>query len=221
MADHMIKLSEVPKGQKWQYLWDYYRFPALAAVIGLIFAVSLIKTIFFTPKADVGIIFTTEYNLSDDEGEKFDKAVYSVLEDYNGDGKKLAETTRLAYNEASAKSDAQYAQAVLTKISVELAAGTNILQICDDKLYPTYEGNGCLATYKVFKDFGVDIKHTDDNEIVKIPFAEIKAFSDIKSANGEEIYLTVRPPMEKWYNNEKQRKNYTDNLKFIAKLVNE
>ena len=70
----MIKLSEVPKGQKWQYLWDYYRFPALAAVIGLIFAVSLIKTIFFTPKADVGIIFTTELSLSDSEGEKFAKA---------------------------------------------------------------------------------------------------------------------------------------------------
>ena len=222
MADHMIKLSEVPKGQKWQYLWDYYRFPALAAVIGLIFAVSLIKTIFFTPKADVGIIFTTELSLSDSDGEKFDKAVNDALEDYNGDGKKLADTTRLAYSETSAQSDPQYAQAVLTKINVELAAGNDILQICDDKLYPTYEGNGCLATYKVFSDFGVDIKHTgDDSEIVKIPFSEIKAFSAIKSANGAEMYLTVRPPMEKWYTNEKQRKNYTDQLKFIAKLVNE
>ncbi|UKI37935.1 MAG: hypothetical protein L6V93_07900 [Clostridiales bacterium] len=70
---------------------------------------------------------------------------------------------------------------MLTKISVELAAGNDILQICDDKLYPTYEGNGCLATYKVFSDFGVDIKHTgDDSEIVKIPFFRNKGIFGYK-----------------------------------------
>ena len=221
MADHMIKLSEVPKGQKLQYLWDYYRFIALGTVVGLILVISLVKTIFFTPKADVGIICTTEYELSDENGANFDKAIENALEDYNGDGKKLSETTRLAYSEKSANSDPQYAQAVLTKINVELAAGTSIMQICDDSLYPTYANNGCAATYKVFKDFGVDINRGSDDEIVKIPFSEIKSLANVKSANGAELYITVRPPMEKWYNKEKQRKIYTDNLKFIAKLVNE
>lgn len=221
MADHMIKLKEVPKGQKMQFLWDYYRYPALGAVIGIILVVSLVKTIFFTPKADINVIVTTRISLSEDDGKKFDEAVNNALEDYNGDNKKLAEITRLAYDAESSGSDIQYSQAVLTKINVELAAGDAILQFCDDKLYPIYENGGCVASYKVFDDFGVEINHKNDGDAVKIPLSSIKAFSDIKSPDGEEIYLTVRTPMEKWYKNEKEKENYTNHLKYIAKLVNE
>lgn len=221
MADHMIKLKEVPKGQKMQYLWDYYRFPALAFVIGAILVGSLVKTIFFTPKPDINIMFTTQFNLLDEESEKYDTAVQNAIDDYNGDGKKLVETSRLAYDETSGNNDPQYMQAVLTKMDVELAAGTSIVQICDDYLYPRYEKSGCIATYKVFEDFGVEIPHKSGDDIVKIPFSSIKRFANIKSSNGNEIYITLRPPMEKWYKNEKDRTNYINHLKFIAKLVNE
>lgn len=219
MADHMVKFKEVPKGQRWQFFWDYYRVPTIVGIIVAVIVISLIKTIFFTPEPDINILLTTQYTFSDENLEKFNKQVENLIDDFDGDNKKIVLTTPIAYNDKVSETDPQYAMAALTKFNVELASGLNIIQITDDALYERYKVSECLATYEVFEDFGVKCPYEDKKEIVKIPLKEIKAFSNIDHA--DELYITIRPPMQQHTKKEKDRKIYTFNLEFINKLLSE
>ena len=217
MADHMVKFKEVPKGQRWQFFWDYYRVPTIVGIIIAIVVISLIKTIFFTPEPDINILLTTQYTFSDENLEKFNSKVENLIEDVDGDNKKIVLTTPIAYNEKVSETDPQYAMAALTKFNVELASGLNIIQITDDALYERYKVSECLATYEVFENFGVKFSYEDKNEIVKIPLKEIKAFSDIDHA--DELYLTIRPPMAQHTKKDKDKEFYVSNLNFVKKLI--
>ncbi|MBE7038809.1 MAG: hypothetical protein E7404_07910 [Ruminococcaceae bacterium] len=217
MADHIVKFKEVPKGQRFQFFWDYYRIPTIVGIIVAVVVVSLIKTVFFTPDPDINILITTQYTFSDENLEEFNKQVELMLDDYNGDNKKISLATPIAYNEKISENDPQYAMAALTKFNVELASGLNIIQITDDEMYKRYEASECLANYKVFEEFGVKCPVDNKTEIVKIPLSEIEVFSNIKHA--DELYLTVRPPMVQHTKKDKDKEFYKANLNFIIKLI--
>lgn len=219
MADHMVKLKEVPKGQKLQFMWDYYRIPAIVTAIVAFVVIAIVKAVFFTPDPDINILLTTQYTFSNENLELFNQKIDSILEDYNNDENKIYQTTPIVYNNKAAKEEPQYAAASLDKFVVELASGLSIIQITDDTFYKKYEVEGCLETYEVFEKFGVEAPSGDKNEIIKVPLSKIRIFSDIK--HDEELYLTVRPPMESYLTNEKEREFYIGNLKFISKILSE
>lgn len=219
MADHMIKLKEVPKGQKMRYLWDYYRIPALVTIIVVFVLYSIVKAIFFTPGPDINVLLTTKNTVSSENISNFNKALETVLEDYNNDGKKLHQTMPIVINDEAASEEPQYASAMYNKFVGELSSGLTIIQITDEEFYKYYEEQQCLATYDVFKQFGVEMPEGNMDDVIKIPLSQIKIFSDVK--HDEELYLTLRPPMNYHIKNEKDKQFYINNLKFINKLLSE
>ncbi len=219
MADHMIKLKEVPKGQKLQYLWDYYRVPAIVTVISAIVVISLIKVIFFTSEPDINILLTTKNTVSDENINILNEKLDLVIEDYNDDDKKNHQTMPIVFNNEAAEQDPQYASAIYNKFVAELSTGLSIIQITDEEFFNRYETLECLATYAIFDEFGVKAPEGDKDAIVKIPLSEIKLFSDIK--HNEELYLTIRPPMNSHIEKKKDRQLYIDNLEFINKIISE
>ena len=211
MADHMIKMNEVPKGQKYQQFKDYYRIPVISGLIILVFAVSILKTTVFKPKPDASILLAASRDVSQDFITLFESFFAQTGLDFNGDGKCLMELNPVTYNEATMKTDPNMGMAMQAKLMGSLSTAESIIQIVDDYMYDYLDGQEIIGTYADLGDENVFGKAPEEK--LKIPLTEVAFFSRSEfSGMLDGYYLTVRP---------KAASQLGDNAKKIAAYENQ
>lgn len=219
MADHMIKMSEVPKGQRYQQFKDYYRIPLLCLIIGIVMLVSILKTTVFSPKPDAFLVITTSYDIASDF-QTLTESLYSEKgQDFNGDEKALISVTPITYNELTMKTDPEVGMAMQTKLMGVLSSAENIMQIVDEDMFKLFEGEGLIGTYADLEDKENTFNKPLDEKI-KIPLSEIPFFaSEEYNGKTDGLYMTIRPrDGSQLGNKEKKIKAYNNQITAFMNL---
>ena len=188
MADHMVKLSEVPKGQRWQHFLDYYKYRVIIAVCLLIAAVPVVYYNFFEKKPDMMMLATYQIEVPETVWQEASEKISAMIPDYNEDGESLFLVEGIYADDSYAQKDGQMQMAYQTKLMAYLQEARYVLQIVDEEMYTYMEVQGCLAPYGELEDA---LGHAED-EIIKIPLKELKPF-DSMDALPEGFYMTLRP----------------------------
>ncbi len=193
MADHVIKMSEVPKGQRYQQFKDYYRTPLIIAVLCAIMIFSFIKTIVFRPRPDSFLLIATSYDLPEDFTASIEELYAVSGPDFNENDERLISTNHILYNPLILKTDPEAGAAMQTKLMAVLSSPENIMQIVDEDLFRLLKEQELIGTYSDLGEKASMFSNSPDEEI-KIPLSEIAFFKNeafIGKTDG--LYMTIRP----------------------------
>lgn len=196
MADHMVKFSEVPKGQRFQQFKDYYKWPSFAALFALIVLIIFIKAALFAPKYDAFLLVSTKETLLEDTIKQIEATYAEKGLNLNGDKINSVSITEITYSNEMSKKTPNIAMAMQTKLLAAFASKENIIQIVDDESYDAFKAQDYIGTYK---DLGAkgDIFDKDKSEDVKIPLSCVPFFENIDALeNKDKLYLTIRPRID-------------------------
>ncbi len=188
MADHVYKFKEVSKGQRWKFFWDYYKYPTLAIVVGIIAVIYFLQTVVFAPKKDISIIIATETYVTQEVWTQANEALNAMPLDLNEDGKVIVQLNNNHVDPSMAKTDPETYQMVQTKLVASLSTAESALQIIDEGTFDYFNGESLLGTYAELSDA---MGH-DANEIIKIPLSELKPFRGVEGL-PEGLFMTLRP----------------------------
>ena len=219
MADHMIKMSEVPKGQRYQQFKDYYRIPVIVGIIAVIMVVSILKTTVFAPKPDTFMLVATNYTVDSEFTDKIKTQYAEKGIDFNDDGKCLISITPLEYNEVQLKTDPEVGMAMQTKLMAVLSTAENIMQVVDDGMYEYFLEQDLIGTYADLGDKAAEFENASD-EIIKIPLSDIPFFkSEELLGKTDGYYMTIRPRAgSQLGDKEKKIKNYEEQIDAFVNL---
>ena len=219
MADHMIKMSEVPKGQRYQQFKDYYRTPLIFGLVIAVMLISILKTTVFSPKPDAYVVAAAKYDISTEFINAIENKFSEVGQDVNDDKKVLVSVTPITYNELALKTDPEVGVAMQTKMMGVLSTAENIMQIVDDDMYEYFMSQGLCGTYSDLGD-KKDAFQKPSDEIIKIPLSEIPFFdSEEFKEEKDGLYMTIRPREgSQLGKSEKKIKNYENQIDAFINL---
>ena len=219
MADHMIKMSEVPKGQRYQQFKDYYRTPLIFGIAIAVMLISILKTTVFSPKPDAYVVTASKYDISNQFLDTLENKYAEIGQDVNGDEKVLLSVTPITYNELTMKTDPEVGVAMQTKMMGVLSTAENIIQIVDDDMYEFFLSQGLCGTYSDLGD-KTDVFQKPLDEIIKIPLGEIPFFeSDEFKEEKDGLYMTIRPRDGSQLGNSKKKiENYENQIDAFINL---
>ena len=188
MADHMYKPSEVPKGQRWRYFLDYYKYPTIFGVIILIALIYFLKSVVFAPKNDMVILAATRTYVREEVWQQAEATLKEMPLDLNGDNKVLVDINDILLDETLEASDPEVFQLQQTRFTSSLVLAESALQIVDEKMFAYLQEEDLLATYEELSE----CQGQNAGEFIKIPLEALKPFQSIENL-PEGLYMTLRP----------------------------
>jgi len=189
MADHVYKPSEIPKGQRFQYFWDYYKIPVLVGVLILIAVVYFLKTVVFAPKTDVSILIASREYVDYEVTEQIAEKMRALPYDLDGDGKVEVSIDYIHLDPEAQQQDPEYYNAQKMKLVAILSTAETALQIVDEETYQYLEAEELIGTYgELSEDYG----HAPD-EAIKIPLSSFALFNQYNEQLPQGLFFTLRP----------------------------
>lgn len=216
MADHMYKLSEIPKKQRLAHFWEYYKIPAAIVIVVAIIALSMIKMIFFTPDPDNSILIATGKYVPLETWDKLESEFYAIAYDYNEDGANILDLNVNTLDESN-ETDIQHYAVANQKLIASLSTDEYIIQIVDETMYKFLKEERLIGTYAEFIGYNTG---KPDSEDVKIPLKELDAFKESSSMLPNDYYITIRNRASAHVEgSEKKIKNYENHIDMVAKIA--
>ncbi|MBQ2695700.1 MAG: hypothetical protein IJF61_00170 [Clostridia bacterium] len=188
MADHMYKPSEVPKGQRWRYFLDYYKYPTIFGVILLIALIYFLKSVVFAPKNDIVILAATRGYVSNEVWKQAEEKLKEMPLDINGDKKVLVDINDIFLDEVLETGDPEAFMLEETRLTSALMTAESALQIVDERMFAYLQNEDLLATYSELPD----AKGNNPDELIKIPLETLEPFKSIENLPTD-LYMTLRP----------------------------
>ncbi len=216
MADHVYKPSEIPKGQRFQYFWDYYKIPVLVGVLILIVVIYFLKTVVFAPKTDVSILIASREYVDYGVTEQIAEQMRALPYDLDGDGDVLVSMDYIHLDPEAQQQDPEYYNAQKMKLVAVLSTAETALQIVDEETYQYLEAEELIGTYSELSDtYG----HVSD-EPIKIPFSSFALFNQYQERLPQGLYFTLRPKdAMRLGNSEKKRASYMHQVAVLEDLM--
>ena len=190
MADKTYKLKDIPKGQKFAHIWEYYKWHIIVIVAFVFAVVSLVVQNLNKERYDSYMLFTMSGGYVEEEDSfALEEGIEELNIDNNGDSySNLYISTVLFPEDMLAATTAAEAQTNMQRLVAELAAGECVIQITDDDLYKTLETYETLATYESLSGL------VEGEGIIKIPYNETRLEDIVPMENfGNQLYITLRP----------------------------
>lgn len=215
MGDHFVKLSEIPKGKRLSYFWDYYKIHTIVGILLIVAVISIVKATVFRTVPDSEILIVTSGNkIHSDYIAKAEDILSTLPIDFNNDGKAIAEIQSISVSQADAPQDAELEYATQLKLSAVLTTAECIIQIADEDAYNFLDAEGLTGTYDELSAYGFS-----GSEKIKVPLSETPLSDQLISPYEDELYLTLRPKAASLLTSEKKEENYENQLKLLAELI--
>ncbi|MBE7053285.1 MAG: hypothetical protein E7391_03320 [Ruminococcaceae bacterium] len=200
----VVKFKDVPKGQKLQYIWDYWRLPAIIIVSLLVLFGWIFSTVFFSQKVDMNILVTCKYSMNEEQIHQIEtdfKNSYPKAKDHNYKATYVQNNIEIAEHNPEAYS------ADITKLIGEISSGDSYVFVLDDDMFEAFKADGLIGTYK---EIGID-----SDEDIKISLDKVFTNEHFKG----KFYLCLRPREVSQLNSEKDVEKYEYAVGFV-KFVN-
>lgn len=218
MADHNVKLSEVPKGKRLAYFLDYYKIHTIVAILLLAATVSILKSTVFRTKEDAFILIAGTGSLSEQTVSDIRTALNSMDIDVNGDGKIKNDVVSVSFlsqeTENSKDTDMELEAAQSMKMSGVLSTGNYIIQIADEKMADYLIAQNVAAKPQDFSNK----YYTVDENYVKIPISATK-LAKVFGNYADNYFIVVRGKDRVSTGSNKKMKNYENQIKVLNKIV--
>lgn len=218
MADHIVKIKEVPKGKRLAYFWDYYKIHTIVAIILLVSLVSILKSTVFRTKEDAFILIAGTQPLIEDRITNIKNTINSFDIDVNGDKKVKVDLQNISFsndvNDDQNMTDAQLEGTQMMKMAGVLSTGNYIIQIADENMTEYLISQGVAGKVS---DFSKKY-YTKDENYVKIPVSDTKladSFGNFK----DDYFIVVRGKDRVSSGSNKKNKNYERQLLVLDKLL--
>jgi len=221
VSDKVTKITDVEKGKRLSYLWDYYKYPALAVIVIAIMCVSLTYHIFFKPRPDSYVFLAvTDKPVTTELTDNLKQNIIDNMYDINEDSTIKLKFDPIVASQNIKVEESEQQTAMATKFAALLSTGTYIIEIVDNEAFTFLEEEGLVADYSVLEKFG----YTNSQQLtgsVKIPIENTK----LGSTKGLEIvknqlFLTLRPPSRSSDNSGKGAETYKGQAQFFISLLN-
>ena len=217
MAEHVRKMSEVPKGEKFQFFLDYFGIKTIFIICGLLCIAYLIYA-FNQPKPDARVLMASYEDFATDEvlGE-LEKGFNEQPMDFNEDGRVMMYINYNFLDESLKVRAPETFVTLQTKLMTSVGDRTQIYHILDEKAYQMFYDYTAVGTYADFE--GYETGH-DPEEYVKIPLGEIPVFDKEKLGEGaDKLFLTIRPRATAELKTEKAIENYNKHIDALAGIL--
>ena len=219
MADHFVKIKEVPKKDRLKYFWDYYKVHTIVVILLIISAISIIRSTVFRTKEDSYILVAGYGNMISQEMQmNIADFLKNERFDLNGDGKVKHDIQYIMFsdnqNNQSIPVDAEVESVTVMKLNALFTTGNYALQIVDSDMANVLIREGLAAKAE---DFGKE-SFTTDGEYVKIPIEET-ILKDVFSDKVDKYFIMPRGKDDISYGNDKKIRNYDNSLKLLNMLL--
>lgn len=216
VADHMYKMSDVPRGKRFRQFMDYYKYSAIAVLVVGVIVISLIKTIFFTPSPDSMILVAGSKFMDDILWNDLKVLIESTDIDFNNDGKSLVELNLNSIDENAKDKDPQYYNMSVQRMVAVLSTGDYIIQIVDDDMFTYLKDENLIGKYNELSDYDIGNSNPDDD--IKIPLKNVSLLNgSTLSKLSDNFYITLRPRDAS--TSEKKRDKYNAQVELLARLA--
>lgn len=219
MADHFVKISEVPKEQRLQYFWDYYKIHTIVAIILVISIVSIVKATVFRTKEDSFVLIAGQtVPVTSDVKINVQNYLSNGEFDLNGDGKSFhnVEFVMLKSDESQNQTtiDVEVESVNLTKLTALFTTGNYVLQIVDETMAEVLIREGLVSKADSFEGKN----YPEENGIVKIPVSDTK-LKEAFGVNADKYFIMPRGRDGMSAGNDKKVKNYENSVKVLDSLL--
>ena len=199
----VVKFKDVPKGQKLQYTWDYWRLPAIIVILIVLFLGVIFYTIFSTPKVDMNVLLTCKYTLDENHIAQVESDMKNA---YEHEKNKNYQITYIQINEEMSKINPTTHAAEMTRLRGEIASPDSYVYLLDDDMFNEFKSEGLIATYR---ELGLD-----SDEDIKISADKIFTNPNFKG----KFYLCLRPKNISQLDSKKNIEKYEYALNFIKNV---
>lgn len=220
MADKFTKITDVEKGKRLSYFWDYYKIPLLVIIIIVCMCASLTYHIFFKPLPDTNIfIATVDKPITTYFTDNLEKTINDNLYDIDGDGTVKLKFDTILTSASINVADPEQQSAMATKFASILSVGKYIIEIVDEEAFNYLLEENLVADYKVLEEYGYDNKD-NFHGFVKIPIEN----TSLGIVNGldtipNQLYLTFRAPTRNSDKSGSGAVYYQNQVKFFISLL--
>ena len=220
MSDKYTKITDVEKGKRLSYFWDYYKVPLLVIIIIIAMCSSLAYHIFFKPLPDTNIfIATVDKPITTYFTDNLEKTINDNLYDIDGDGTVKLKFDTILTTESINIADPEQQTAMATKFASILSVGKYIIEIVDEAAFNYLLEENLVADYKILEEYG----YTNKNNIhgsVKIPIEDTK----LGNTNGidtvpNQLFITFRAPTRNSDKTGSGAVYYENQVKFFISLL--
>lgn len=216
MADHMYKLSEIPKKQRLAHFWEYYKVPAIFTAVIAVIIISFIYSIFLAPKPDASVLFISSGVETLESFEMLEEELHSVTKDYNGDKKTTIDLNTVILD-SSNEIDFEHYTAASQKLTATLASDAYIIQIVDEHMFDYLKNEEIVGTYKEFTGYNTE---KSEDELVKIPLSALSVFEKSPALLTNDYYITIRDRYSSHIEgNKRKTKNYENHIDMFAEIA--
>ncbi|MBR3577116.1 MAG: hypothetical protein IKL42_06930 [Clostridia bacterium] len=217
MAENVRKMSEVPKGQRFQFFIDYFGGRTLLIIVGIICVAYIIYAL-NQPKPDARVLMASYEDFATQEvlGE-IENAFNEQEMDFNEDGRVMMQVNYNYLDQKLMQTAPESYVTLQTKLMTSVGDTLQIYHILDESAYQLFYNFGAIGTYADFE--GYETGHAPE-EYVKIPLSEISAFDkEILGKDADKLFLTIRPKANAEVNRAKNLDNYNDHIDALAKVL--
>ncbi len=184
MADKIYKLKDVPKGQKLQFFFDYYKVHMAVAAFILAFIVIGIYELTHVPKFDMQIaFFAQDMKISENTIKSLEAELEKLDIDINEDGKVDVGITPLIKNVGQNGASGEFNEVAYAEITI----GNSVIMITDENILNDFlKPRNAVAKY--------ELVGLDGEGFIEIPYEQTLFNDYIGEAYFErEMFVTVKP----------------------------
>jgi len=217
MAEHVRKISEVPKGQKLQFFIDYFWLHTVLVVCGIICIWYLIYA-FNQPRPDAKVLMASYENFASQEVlDGLENAFNEQEMDFNEDGRVIMQINYNYLDESLKVRSPESFVTLQTKLMTSVGDRSQLYHILDEKAYQLFLSYTAVGTYAEFE--GYETGHNPE-ELIKIPLSEIPALAaKVPEKDAEKLFLTVRPRATAVLDTEEKQVYYNKHIDELAKML--
>ena len=132
--DKYVKLKDVPKGQRWEHYWNYYKIHTIIGGFLLIMGVMLIKDVFFREKVDLVVTVASTGYFSEEASQELERCLNDYARDYNGNKHKLVEMYDVTLS-TDVNADPQVVMANQTRLLAQFQNTDAAILLMDEAIY--------------------------------------------------------------------------------------
>ena len=170
---------QAPKKRGFGDFWYYHKWHVLIVLAAVLFAVFLLRDLFFTPRPDYQVGFVSEKQLSEPTAQKLEQELARYGTDLNGDGKVLVQLNRYVFpTDRTSLSQADAADWV--RFQGDATGGTCVIYFTDEASFRSLQ-----KELKMFgnRDGSVPASGQENSSAIRIPLTSCAAFSELLTVN--------------------------------------
>ena len=192
----MAEKFEVPKRFSkdwWAYIYEYYKYHILAAVLVLVFLIYIVNNIINPVRYDANVVMAGDVYVSDEQSQKLESVLAELAGDIDGNGKKSIYLLNIFLSSDGSNTDVQLEMAYRQKLSIEMFVEDNMIFILDSAVALQYLEQSEEAFFET-KDWAGDfggklLSHNGKDYGVSL---ENNSFLKECGIDGSDLYLVIK-----------------------------